>query len=231
MNRNLMKTSSSPRFDSFSSTGEPPKITRWWWIRHAPVINGGARLYGQLDLDCDVSERPLYEALAKHLPEDAIWVVTNLMRTTKTATAIRGAGLAGSDYITESALAEQYFGAWQGLTWAEMEARDEQAYADFWIDPSGNAPPDGESFAAVIERCIPAIEGLVEQHKGRDIICVAHGGSIRAAIAHALGLGHERSLSISIDNLSLTRLDHVEGGTLNGSGKTWRVGGINMAIR
>jgi len=219
------------RFGSFSSTGEPPKVTRWWWVRHAPVIDGGGRLYGQEDLDCDVSETLCYNALAKHLPEDAIWVVTHLMRTSKTATAIREAGLAGSDYIIEPDLAEQHFGDWQGLTWSEMEALAPSAYAEFWKDPTGNAPPGGESFAAVIERCIPAITRLVETHGGRDIICVAHGGSIRAAIAFALGLGHERALSLSIDNLSLTHLDHIEGGTLNGTRKTWRVGGVNMPIR
>ncbi|MBT4888493.1 MAG: histidine phosphatase family protein [Rhodospirillales bacterium] len=227
-------TKNQTRFGSFSSTGDAPKITRWWWVRHAPVINGGGRLYGQEDLDCDVSETPYYDALAKHLPEDAVWVVTNLKRTTKTATAIREAGLSGpvaEEYIIEPDLAEQYFGDWQGLTWAEMEALDQSAYTEFWKDPTGNAPPGGESFAAVIERCKSPIARLIEQHAGKDIICVAHGGSIRAAIALALELGHERALSLSIDNLSLTQLDHIEGGTLNGNGKTWRVGGINMPIR
>jgi len=27
-------------------------VTRWWWIRHAPVRDGG-RIYGQSDLPCD----------------------------------------------------------------------------------------------------------------------------------------------------------------------------------
>ena len=30
-------------------------ITRWWWVRHAPVPNPEARCYGQSDKDCDVS--------------------------------------------------------------------------------------------------------------------------------------------------------------------------------
>ena len=211
--------------------GEQPDITRWWWIRHAPVIGGEGRLYGQEDLDCDVSETPLYEALARHLPEGAQWIVTNLSRTTKTASAIRDAGITGFDLVQEPELAEQYFGQWQGLTWAEMQSRDKAAYHDFWQDPTGNAPPGGESFDEVIERCVPAIDRLVESHGGRDIICVAHAGSIRAAIAHALGIVPERALAISIDNLSLTRLDHIAGGTLNGAGKSWRIGGINLAIR
>lgn len=212
-------------------TEDEPKITRWWWIRHAPVINGEGRLYGQEDLDCDVSDFPRFQALARHLPKDAIWIVSNLSRTHKTATAIRDAGIVGPEYVIEADFAEQNFGDWQGLTWAEMESRDGTAYEEFWRDPSGNAPPQGESFADLIARTAPAVEKLTAHHAGRDIVCVAHGGSIRAAISQALELHHERGLSISIDTLSLTRIDHVEGGALNGNGRAWRVGGINATIR
>ena len=53
------------------------------------------------------------------------------------------------------------------------------------------------------------IERLTAAHAGGDIIAVAHGGTIRAAIALALGLGPEQGMAVTIDNLSLTRLDHV----------------------
>ena len=36
-------------------------VTRWWWVRHAPVPNPEARCYGQSDKDCDVSNRALFE--------------------------------------------------------------------------------------------------------------------------------------------------------------------------
>lgn len=226
-----MSADQKTKFGSFSPTGEAPVVTRWWWIRHAPVINGEGRLYGQEDLDCDVSETARFQALASHLPEDAIWMVTNLSRTHKTANAIRDAGIVGPEFIVEPDFAEQFFGHWQGLTWAEMEALDATAYEDFWSDPSGNAPPAGESFEDLIERTASAVDRLTTRHAGKDIVCVAHGGSIRAAVAQALDLHHERGLSISIDTLSLTRIDHVEGGVLNGTGKAWRVGGVNVAIR
>lgn len=209
-------------------------VTRWWWIRHAPVIGGESRLYGQQDLDCDVSERARFEALARALPTDAVWLVTNLGRTRRTAEALRDAGAAwpeppGEPHV-ETDFAEQSFGDWQGLTWAEMERRDAGAYAEFWRDPSGNAPPGGESFAAVIERTARAMQRWTEQHKGRDIVCVAHGGSIRGAVATALDLHHERGLSLVVDTLSLTRIDHIEGGVLNGRGRAWRVLGVNVPV-
>jgi broad specificity phosphatase PhoE len=207
-----------------------PRVTRWWWIRHAPVIDGAGRLYGQMDLDCDVTDTAQYDALARHLPQDAIWVVSNLSRTSKTATAILQAGLSGMPCITEPDLAEQDFGDWQGLSWPEMEDLDAIAYNNFWQNPTANAPPGGESFHAVIKRCTKVIERLTEHYSGHDIISVGHGGSIRAAIACALELDHTRALSFSIDNLSLTRLDHVDGGTLDGHGATWSIGGININV-
>lgn len=210
------------RFDIDTTT-----VTRWWWIRHAPVFNGGGRLYGQEDLEADVSDTARFQTLAALLPRDAVWLATPLVRTTQTMAAIGDAG----GYQPEPALIapfmEQFFGDWQGLRWDEMEARDPSGYAAFWDDPSGNAPPNGESFAGVIDRVAPEMEQLTETHAGRDIVCVAHGGSIRAAIAYALDLHHERAMALAIDNLSLTRIEHVEGGTLKGRGKSWRIVGIN----
>lgn len=206
---------------------ETAAVTRWWWIRHAPVINGAGRLYGQEDLDCDVSDRARFETLADLLPGDALWFATPLSRTQKTLRAIADAANHDHAPTLIEPFLEQFFGDWQGLRWDEMEARDPEAYHAFWQDPSGNAPPNGESFAAVIDRVGPEMERLTAQHPGRDIVCVAHGGSIRGAVAHALDLHHERALAMVIDTLSLTRIDHIDGGVLNGRGKAWRVVGVN----
>ena len=72
-----------------SMTGDggafPP--TRWWWIRHAPVPDGG-RIYGQGDLDCDCSDTLIFDVLARELPGDAVWVTSNLVRTKQTAAPV-----------------------------------------------------------------------------------------------------------------------------------------------
>ena len=46
-------------------------ITRWWWVRHAPVPNPEGRCYGQTDKDCDVSNEALFKHQAKLLPKGA----------------------------------------------------------------------------------------------------------------------------------------------------------------
>ena len=60
---------------------------------------------------------------------------------------------------------------------------------------------------------------------GGDIVVVSHGGAIRAAVAHALGVHPENALAMSVDTLSLTRLDHIEG---PGKGHNWRLGDGRM---
>jgi alpha-ribazole phosphatase len=66
--------------------------TRWWWIRHAPVIVDEGRIYGQSDLPCDCSDARVFASLATLLPRKAVWLTSHLARTKQTAQAIFAAG-------------------------------------------------------------------------------------------------------------------------------------------
>jgi len=87
-------------------------VTRWWWIRHAPVRDGG-RIYGQSDLPCDCGDAAVFAGLAAELPAGAVWVTSNLIRTTQTAEAILAADpgkFAGVEADALSEFAEQHLG-------------------------------------------------------------------------------------------------------------------------
>lgn len=204
-----------------------------WWVRHAPVEHGG-RIYGQTDLSCDCSDTALFTGLAETLPRRAVWVTSNLRRTHETAAAIIRAGLPGPqpipgpDAIEMADLAEQNFGEWQGLTFEELDQSRGGEFHRFWHTPAHITAPGGESFVAVIERVSCAIHRLVESNPGRDIIAVAHGGTIRAALALALGLDPEASLAFTIENCSITRIDRIDG---PGMGHGWRVVTVNRPPR
>src|SRR3546814_2781086 len=115
---------------------------------------------------------------------------------------------APQDFHVEARLAEQNFGRWQGRSYEALAAEDSEAWRHFWLAPAAEVPPGGESFATLSGRVAAAIETLTRQHAGRDIVCIGHGGTIRAALAHALAVPPEQALSFAIDTCSLTRLDH-----------------------
>ncbi|MDF1792951.1 MAG: histidine phosphatase family protein [Thalassobaculaceae bacterium] len=181
--------------------------TRWWLVRHAPVINPSGAIYGQSDIDCDVSDARVFGAVAGILPTDALWLQSPLTRTRKTAQALKAAGAVGPEPIDEPRLMEQSFGDWQGGDRAVVRARHPEAYRRFWLAPADERAPNGESFVDVVERVTDALQEWSGKAPGRDIVAVVHGGPIRAALAHALALAPERALSFHAETVSVTRVD------------------------
>jgi broad specificity phosphatase PhoE len=199
-------------------------MTRFWMIRHALVAeNARARLYGIDDVEiCPhalISEAPTYATLARVLPQPASWVVTPLSRTVRTAEAIWQAGYPRAKAAVEPDLIEQNLGAWQGLTHAEVPAHRQEAAHPFWPLSGTEVPPGGESMAQVITRVGAAMERLARHHGDADVVIVSHGGAIRAAVAHALGIAATQALHLQVWNLSLTRLERLAEG--------WRVVSVN----
>lgn len=198
--------------------------TRFWMIRHA-IVEENARtyLYGTMDVGlCPVSletQTQMYQSLAKNLPRKSQWLVSPLSRTRRTAEAILRAGYPDVELLTEPGLMEQEFGDWQGTPYSELASRLASPAHPFWPVAAGEAPPGGENFGAVIERVGQTMDRLSDTYAGRDVVAVAHGGTIRAAVAHAMGIAAQSALHLSIQNLSLTRLDRV--------GDFWRVACVN----
>jgi len=209
--------------------------TSWWWVRHAPVVGHGGRIYGQDDFDCDCSDAATFQALARLLPADPVWVTSNLRRTHQTARAIHAQLPIAVDreLIMEPDLAEQHFGEWQGLTHDELAENRNGTRHRFWLAPAAEAPPGGESFVQVIDRVAAVIARLSREHAGRDIVAVTHGGTIRAALAIALDLDPERALAFGTENCSLTRIDHIAGEApvtgAPGSEAVWRIDHVNLS--
>jgi broad specificity phosphatase PhoE len=69
-----------------------------------------------------------------------------------------------------------------------------------------------------------AIERINIECAGRDVIAVGHGGTIKAAIGLALGNQPEKGLAFTIDNCSVTRLDHLASDGHQG----WRIPMVNQ---
>ena len=201
-------------------------ITRWWWVRHAPVPNPERRCYGQSDKDCDVSNEALFRHQAKMLPKGAIWYSSNLLRARKTAEHLGKAGAQFGEVLIDPDLAEQHFGEWQGLTYAEIA--ENHGNHLFWLNAPEQRPPGGESFVDLRDRTVRSIERLTEKYRGRDIVATAHGGTIRAALAHAFNMHPEAAVRFEIENVSITLIEHFEQAD---PAHAWRVAFTNYMPR
>jgi broad specificity phosphatase PhoE len=203
------------------------ETTRFWLIRHA-LVDPEARqfLYGTEDVgiceDTMTQQTEAYAALGRRLPQPAVWLVTPLSRTLRTAQAIFGAGYPEAPLIVEPGLIEQSFGTLQGTPGAHLTEKLRLPPHDFWPTSPVERPEGGESFADVILRVGSVIERLARAHAGQDIVAVCHGGVIRAAIAHVLDLGGEQALRLTVGNISLSRIER--------RGTSWRVVSANETV-
>ena len=199
-------------------------ITRFWLIRHA-LVEENARLclYGNMDVplcpDSLIAQRPMYSALAKRLPHPAHWFVSPLSRTRETARAIMDSGYGDTPLIEETNFIEQDLGCWQGIHYTNLRPHLTLPPRPFWAVDETECPPDGESMIHVCARVSRLLNKLALTYEGQDMVAITHGGVIRAALAHALHIHVGTALRFSVQNLSLTILEHLSVG--------WRVVTVN----
>lgn len=209
------------------SDAELVVLTRWIWIRHAPVPGG---LSGRHDQPPFLNNTEALDRLAARLPPRARWLVTPTRRSRLTAAALLqrlGEPLPNRE---DADLLEQDFGLWNGRSHTELAAdlSQEAALAAFWSDPVLSAPPGGESFAAMSGRVADAIErwSAVAAADGIEtVIMVGHAGPIRAAVGQAMGIAADRLLVLAVDCLHRTLIDRLGA---EDRPADWRVNGINL---
>jgi alpha-ribazole phosphatase len=109
--------------------------------------------------------------------------------------------------VSEPALREFAMGAWDGLTADEIRALDAAAFKTWMADVGRFQFPGGESLQDLEARVLPAFAAIVGRHPGGTVAVVAHGGSNRAILCRALGLGPERLLALGQDYAALSVLE------------------------
>ncbi len=176
------------------------RATELTLIRHAPALNGG-RLCGRSDVAADCSDSAQIARLSATLGNPLRRITSPALRCRQTAAALWPGG---ADLPQDARLWEQDFGAWEGREFADLPDLGPLPATEL----ARHTPPGGESFSAVCDRIAPALIGLAE---GGDVTIIAHAGTVRAALALALG-SVPAALAFEIAPLSVTRLRALSGG-------------------
>ncbi len=101
---------------------------------------------------------------------------------------------------TVAALTEIDVGQWEGRSWREISQTEPEAYQRLMADPAENGYRGGESLRQLHQRVAPALESLLEQHLGEEIVVAAHNVVNRVFVAHLLGLPLSKARTLSQDN-------------------------------
>ena len=83
-------------------------------------------------------------------------------------------------------LREISFGDWDGQSFSDVRVQYFERFQHYWQDPVNNTPPNGEPVADFKQRIQHAFWEMVEQYKGQHVLCVSHGGVIRAILSGVL---------------------------------------------
>lgn len=189
-------------------------------LRHGEVVLAETRRFiGHLDAPLSALGERQCRAQAERLRG----VKLSAIFASDLSRARRSAQLVGEPHglapVEIPALREMAMGRWDGLTAAEIKARDANAF-DEWMSRVGAFPfPGGESVPDLVARAWPAFEAIVESHRGETIAVVAHGGTNRALLCRALGLPLDRILALGQDYAALSVIERSVAG--------WRVLRLN----
>jgi probable phosphoglycerate mutase len=122
------------------------------------------------------------------------YVSSPLVRARRTMELARGVlGLEPLTYRLDDRLMELSFGAWEGMTWPQVQAHSPHMAAAREADKWSLQPPDGESYAMLCARIRPWLETLEQ-----DTIAVAHGGVARCLMHLVGGAAQERAPTLDI---------------------------------
>jgi probable phosphoglycerate mutase len=164
-------------------------MTTIYLIRHAEAEgNLYRRIHGHYDSLITLRGRKQIEALQKRFEGvriDAVYS-SDLYRTKATASAV-AAGRPLDVHLTER-LREVGLGAWEDLTWGEVERFEPDQLEYFNNDPLRWKIDGGESFYHLQNRMAGIIREIAERHDGQTVAVVSHGSVIRAYLCLLLNV-------------------------------------------
>ena len=178
-------------------------------VRHGETRwNVEQRIQGQGDSPLTDAGIEQARAIGRRLAREHFdrLVASDLGRTMQTAGEI--AALTGHAVVADARLRERHFGAGEGLTYGEIDARYPGAFSRVReVDPDF-AIPGGESRRQFHARVVAALEHLAQEHRGEALVVVTHGGVLATLYRHVHGIDLSVPHAVPILNASYNALTH-----------------------
>ena len=145
-------------------------------------------------------------AAAKRLASAGLGVIVTspLLRTVQTAQAV--AAVTGATVVTDDGFRETDFGAWEGLTFAEVRERWPAEMSAWLADPEV-APPGGESFTDVSARVTAALDRVLAARARQTVLIVSHVTPIKMLVTAALLAPPAALYRMHLDVAALCEID------------------------
>lgn len=188
------------------------EATRIIAIRHGETAwNVDARIQGHLDIPLNDNGRWQARRLAEAVAREGLGAIyaSDLGRALETAQAL--AQVTGLPVVTHRGLRERGFGIFEGLTFAEVEARWPEAALRWRRRDPEFGPQGGETLREFYARCVAVAGALAEPHAGQAIALVAHGGVMDCLYRAASHLDLSAPRTWQVGNASINRLLYAQG--------------------
>ncbi len=165
-------------------------------IRHTQVDVKSGICYGQTDV-------PLIDNTfkIKTFPENAMVISSPLQRCLQLATKLNH----GNPVMTDERIMELNFGDWEMQNWNDIDKNSIQEWANDYVNI---APPNGESYQALFERCQAFWNDVITKEAYETVIIVTHLGVIRTLLALMLEIPLKKSLCIQNDYGAINKLKY-----------------------
>lgn len=179
----------------------------WYLARHGETDwNRERRIQGQTDTSLNRRGRKQAGLLGARLAEiefSAIYA-SDLSRTMETAQQVANRSVAAISAIPE--LREVDYGEWEGLTFAEVEARDPEGFAERMMRQNVDfAPPGGEDPHQLTDRVRRFHDRVRQLHRsGENVLVIGHGGSLLALLICMLEMPVEYLLRFRLNPTGLS---------------------------
>jgi 2,3-bisphosphoglycerate-dependent phosphoglycerate mutase len=132
-------------------------------------------------------------------PLPAVYV-TPLRRTTETVRPLTDA--LGVTPIVEPDLIEVHLGEWEGGRYRQLVAEGHPLAMQVEVVGRWDVIPGAESNESLQKRSVEAVERIAARHVGSTVLVTAHGGTIAALLAYAVGASVFSFLTI--DNAAIS---------------------------